>query len=87
MDNLHNFFRLMRICNGYGSLGTIRILIQLKFVRLGIQFTQNHKNQTPSRSTLRVNRVKIMNGPLTTKCPVKISSLMRMRLKSTVKLT
>ena len=71
MDNLHNFFRLMRICNGYGSLGTIRILIQLKLVRLGIQFTQNHKNQTLNRSNFRMNKVKILNGSVSTKCPVK----------------
>ena len=46
-----------------------------KFVRFGVEFTRNPLNRrkikTPSRSKLRVNNAKILNGPVWTNCPVK----------------
>ena len=42
-----------------------------KFMCFGIPFTQNHKNQTLCRSNFRVNRVKILNGRVKMKYPVK----------------
>ena len=46
-----------------------------KFVRFRVEFTRNPLNRrkikTPSRSKLRVNNAKILNGPVWTNCPVK----------------
>ena len=45
---------------------------------LGVPFTRNRLNrteiQTPGGSKFRVNRAQILNGPVWTKCPIKIFS-------------
>ena len=66
---------------GYVQKALVEFSTGLKLVRFGVQFTLNHLNRTKiqTRSKFSLNKAKILNSPVWTKCLVKYFSRSKIR--------